>query len=136
MPIHEHILYVEDDPLSRDVMQMLVDNIIEADSLVMLADSADFVQRVQALQPSPTIILLDIHVKPIDGFEMLRQLRALETLQNSKIVALTASVMNEEVEQLRESGFDGAIAKPLSVQEFPSLIERIVRGEHVWHIGD
>lgn len=132
----ERFLYVEDDPLSRDVMQMLVENVIQAESLVMLEDSHDFIARVQNLNPPPTIVLLDIHVKPIDGFEMLKQLRNLESMHNAKIVALTASVMNEEVEQLRESGFDGAIAKPLSIQQFPQLIDRVIRGEHVWHIGD
>ncbi len=52
-----------------------------------------------------------------------------------QIIALTASVMNEEVAQLRQSGFNGAIAKPLSFSTFPALMERIANGETVWHIA-
>ncbi|MGD9094095.1 MAG: hypothetical protein PVF74_14705, partial [Anaerolineales bacterium] len=50
------------------------------------------------------------------------------------IVALTASVMNEEVQQLRRAGFDSGISKPISVRTFPALIQRIADGEKVWHI--
>lgn len=136
MPSKDHILYVEDEPLSRDVMQMMIENFIEPETFIMFEDSENFVQRVQLIDPQPTLILLDIHVTPLNGFEMLHELRELEGLHDTKIIALTASVMNEEVEKLRHSGFDGAIAKPLSAQQFPKLIEQIIRGEDVWYIGD
>jgi len=90
---------------------------------------------VSRLENRPNIILLDIHVAPHDGFEMLKMLRQNDQFARAKIIALTASVMNEEVEQLREAGFDGAIAKPLSIQTFPDLIQRVITGETVWHIS-
>lgn len=127
-------LYVEDDPLSREVMQLLVKRVPGMATLAIFEDSRDFMARVNALNPAPDLIMLDIHVHPLDGFEMLRQLRADARFNRTRIIALTASVMNEEVSQLRTSGFDGAIAKPLSLQSFPSLIERIMNGESVWHI--
>jgi hypothetical protein len=49
-------------------------------------------------------------------------------------VALTASVMNEEVHKLREAGFHSVIAKPIDVDTFPDLLHRIVGGETVWRI--
>ena len=51
-----------------------------------------------------------------------------------QVVALTASVMSEEVARLKRRGFDGAIAKPLNVEAFPDLIARIMEGESVWYI--
>jgi hypothetical protein len=42
--------------------------------------------------------------------------------------------MNEEVQRLREAGFDGAIGKPLDFENFAPLIERVLKGESVWHI--
>jgi CheY-like chemotaxis protein len=128
-------LYVEDDRLSREIMRMIMQNVMEVDKLTIFDDSSDFMNRINALLCQPDMILLDIHVKPHTGFEMLSMLRVDPRFLSTKIIALTASVMNEEVEKLRISGFDGAIAKPLSVQTFPNLIERVLSGEKVWHIA-
>ncbi|NDJ75027.1 MAG: hypothetical protein GYB65_02105 [Chloroflexi bacterium] len=43
--------------------------------------------------------------------------------------------MNEEVDLLRQSGFDGVIGKPINVAAFPGLIVRVVQGETIWHIS-
>lgn len=130
-----HFLYVEDDPLSREVMRMIMSNGMGVTKLSIFEDSADFMSRVKALGASPDVILLDVHVQPFSGLEMLQMLRADPDYQGAKIIALTASVMNEEVEQLRTSGFDSAIGKPLSVTTFPGLMERILVGETVWHVS-
>jgi CheY-like chemotaxis protein len=67
---------------------------------------------------------------------MLKMLREESDYADARIVALTASVMNEEVTLLRERGFDSIIAKPINVSSFPKLLERLVQGESVWHVGD
>ena len=128
-------LYVEDDPFSREIMQMLMENVMDVRNLTMFDDSANFIDHLKSLQPIPDVILLDIHVKPHSGFEMLKLVREDPAYQNSKVIALTASVMNEEVAKLRESGFDAAIAKPLSMQTFPDMIARVMSGETVWYVA-
>ena len=69
-------------------------------------------RRIEALPSVPDVIFLDIHMKPHDGFEMLTRLRQHPIFAASTIIAVTASVMNEEVDRLREAGFNGAIGKP------------------------
>jgi CheY-like chemotaxis protein len=127
-------LYVEDDPFSREVMQMIMEHGLGVTNLLIFESSVDFPQRLKALSRTPDMVLLDIHVQPMDGFEMLRVLRADSAFARTKVVALTASVMNEQVDRLRTGGFDGAISKPLSILTFPDLIQRILSGEEVWHI--
>jgi len=127
-------LYVEDDPLSRQVMSLMVDSALPGVELALFEGGQDFLPRLRALAHKPDIILLDVHLKPIDGFELLAQIRADVDYQGARVIALTASVMNEEIAQLRQSGFDGAISKPISVTTFPGLIERILGGETVWHV--
>jgi CheY-like chemotaxis protein len=78
--------------------------------------------------------LLDIHVAPFNGFQMLQMIREDSVYGDTKVVALTASVMNEEVERLRQSGFDGAIGKPIALSSFPVMIERIMNGESIWQV--
>jgi CheY-like chemotaxis protein len=129
-----NILYVEDDALSRMVMQLLLTRGLGYKNVTIFETSADFINRVEALSPKPTLIFLDIHMVPLTGFEMLKLLRAHKDFQHTLVVALTASVMNEEVEQLRQAGFDGVIAKPIDQDTFPDTLTRILNGELIWNV--
>jgi CheY-like chemotaxis protein len=80
------------------------------------------------------VILLDIHVRPYTGFEMLEMLRNHPDYRTTPVVALTASVMNEEIIHLRQAGFNGVIAKPVDIDAFPKILERIMRGEAFWNV--
>jgi CheY-like chemotaxis protein len=128
------LLCVEDDSSNRLVMKLLVEKTLNVKHYAIFEDSANFLSRVRNLPKRPDIILLDIHVSPLNGFQMLQEIRRDSVYFTTKVVALTASVMNEEVERLRKSGFDGAIGKPISLSTFPIAIERIVNGERIWQL--
>jgi CheY-like chemotaxis protein len=130
----KHILYVEDDPMSRQAVDLVLRRVMGIENVTIFENSYGFVERVRALPTRPDVILLDIHMTPLDGFQMLDLLRGELGFANTPIVALTASVMNEEVSLLQSHGFDGGISKPLQVATFPATLGRIVAGENVWHI--
>jgi CheY-like chemotaxis protein len=65
---------------------------------------------------------------------MLANLRQLEWTRQIPIVALTASVMSEEIQQLRTAGFNGCLAKPIDLQTFPETFNQILAGKTVWRI--
>lgn len=129
------ILYVEDDPKSRRVMKMLLVNRMHLNEVTFFEDSYDFSRRISELHPRPDLIFLDIHVEPYDGFEMLRLLRQMDDFREVPVIALTASVMNEEVAQLKSAGFNGCIAKPINSDLFPDMLVAILQGERIWHIA-
>src|SRR5579859_246833 len=129
-------LYVEHDPLSREVLQMLMGNAMGIERLIVWDDSQNFEKSLERLSTCPDLILLDIHMQPNDGFDMLRMIRKDKNFSGAKVIALTASVMQEEVSKLQSSGFDGVIGKPVSIKTFPALIERVLKGETIWHILD
>ena len=128
------LVYVEDDENSILVMKMVVERVMGLPSLLVLQSRADFLLQVKGLGVVPDVFLLDIQMKPYDGVELLSMLRSDPQFKCSKVVALTASVTNEEVSLLKSGGFDGAIAKPLNIDVFPDLIARIINGEQVWYI--
>lgn len=132
---HPVLVYVDDDENSILVMRMVVERVMRLPTLYVLQSRADFVQQVKELDLVPDIFLLDIQMKPFDGVELLSMLRGDPQFKKSKVIALTASVTNEEVSLLKSGGFDGAIAKPLNIDVFPDLIARILNGEHVWYIS-
>ena len=125
-------VYLEDDMLSRQVMEMILTRQLGYSDVTMLEDSTDFEMKIGALPYVPDVVFVDIHMRPHDGFEVLKRLRSNTSYSDSKIVALTASVMNEEVKLLRDAGFDGVIGKPVDRSVFPDLLERILQGEKVW----
>lgn len=130
------VLYVEDDPLSRRVMSMLLAGRLGLSDVTIFDDSTDFEARVDALDPKPDIVFLDIQVEPYDGFAMLDMLRRMEWVNGTPIIALTASVMNEEVQQLRTAGFNGCLAKPLDLSTFQDTFQRLLAGEVIWRIEE
>jgi CheY-like chemotaxis protein len=128
------LVYVEDDEPSIVVMKAIVEKVMKLQTLHILENSADFIQQVKRLGVTPDIFLFDIQMNPYDGFDLLSMLRKDRHFKSSKVVALTASVMSEEVARLKEEGFDGAIAKPINIEAFPGLIAKIMKGESVWYI--
>ena len=129
------IVYLEDDPASRKVMSLILEKAIGIHTYAIFENSANFMEKLGTLASKPDIFLLDIHVVPHDGFEVLQMLRNDPLHCTATVIALTASVMNEEVDKLRAAGFNGAISKPIDHRRFPNLLERIHNGEVVWSIS-
>jgi CheY-like chemotaxis protein len=126
-------LYVENDELSREVMKALLTRGLGYRELTMFDTSAHFERHLDSLTHKPDVIFMDIHMEPIDGFEMLKLIRRNKNYHATPVIALTASVMSEEVRRLREAGFDGAIAKPINYDTFPTALDRILNGEQIWN---
>lgn len=126
-------LYVEDDALSQEIMKLIIEDMLGAKELKIFGDSGDILQRLETI-PVPSIIFLDIHIEPYSGMQVLEMIRTKPNYANVPIIAVTASVMNDEVQQLRQAGFDGGIGKPIDQDVFPELIDRILNGEEVWHV--
>jgi CheY-like chemotaxis protein len=129
-----NVLYVEDDEGSRNVVRMAQRMNPQLMKLTIFEDSQNFEQQLLSLQPQPNMIFLDIHVKPLTGFEMLEIIRSYEQYSQVPVLAMTASVMNEEVQTLKDAGFDGVFSKPLDLDIFPELLQRVIQGERVWYV--
>ena len=118
------ILVVEDNDLNlklvRDVLQF-------AGYEVMEARSGE--QGVElATDDPPDLVLMDLQLPGIDGAEALRRLRATPATAQVPVVALTAFAMKEDRERTVRAGFDGYVAKPLSVRALPDQVRAYLDG--------
>lgn len=108
---NELILIVEDDPnsrkLVRDVLQVKGYQTIES-------ENAEEGIRL-AKERQPALILMDIQLPGISGIEALKILRADPQSQSIPVIAVTASVMNQQQSLITDAGFDGFEGKPVSV---------------------
>jgi CheY-like chemotaxis protein len=75
----------------------------------------------------PDIILLDIHLPGMDGYEVLQALKADRRLRGVPVVALSADAMPHDIERGLAAGFDRYIAKPADLNELLSTIGQLVR---------
>jgi CheY-like chemotaxis protein len=74
----------------------------------------------------PNLILLDLSMPILDGFEVHRRLRSRPELDDIPIVALTALAMPADAEKVHAAGFDGYITKPFRVMDLLSELQGIV----------
>ncbi len=118
------ILYVEDDPGS----QTLVSRVLMAEGYqVLLADSGLEGIR-KASSERPDMILMDINISDLDGYEVTTKLRSVKALKNIPIVALTANVLKGDKERALIAGCTGYISKPIDVDAFPEQIKNFLQG--------
>lgn len=74
----------------------------------------------------PTVILLDIRMPKMDGWELFNLIRNNQTTANIPIIALTAYAMKGDKDEILKGGWDGYIAKPIDISTFIGEIERVV----------
>ncbi len=119
------ILLIEDHPMNRD---MLVRR-LRRRGFYML-EAVDGLQGVAvARQHHPDLILLDISIPEIDGYEVARRLRADPQTAGIPIVALTAHALEEDRQRALDAGCDEYTTKPVDFKALLAIIERILQ-EH------
>jgi CheY-like chemotaxis protein len=79
-----------------------------------------------AVQQPPDLILLDIRMPGMDGYEVVAALRPQPALQHTRIVAVTASAMVEDRKRIDDSDFDGYIQKPIDPETFPDQVRNFL----------
>jgi len=112
-------MVVEDDPLS---LKLTADLLEFSGFNVMQCACGD--AALAALKTSvPDLILLDIGMPGIDGFEVHKRIRQDPRLAGVKVVALSASVMKEDMERINAAGFDAFIPKPIDVKDLAKKVK-------------
>jgi len=117
------ILYIEDNTENRT----LVKRVLEAEGYTVLEadDGPSGLRMVE--EEIPNLILMDINLPEIDGYEVTTRLRQMEGLNNIPIVALTANVLKGDRERSLDAGCDGYIQKPVDVDLLPTQIAAFLR---------
>ncbi|MFB3827219.1 MAG: response regulator [Bryobacteraceae bacterium] len=103
------ILVVDDNPVSRELLCELLG--APGREIAEAADGQEALQRIAA--DPPDLVLLDINMPVLDGYEVVARLRAEPRYAGLRVVALTAFAMRGDRQRALQSGFDGYITKPV-----------------------
>jgi len=124
--VDKRVLYVDDNPSNL----RLVARIMARWPTVELLTAQDPRLGIELMDAHrPDLVLLDIQMVPLDGFEVLAEIRRRPSLQGVPIVAITANAMPRDVERVLAAGFDDCLTKPFDVRRFMATVERYLSAQ-------
>jgi CheY-like chemotaxis protein len=112
------ILLVEDNEMNRDMLSRRLQK--KGYEVFIAVDGEDGVKLAQSVKPD--VILMDMSLPALDGWEASRQLKAMVETQAIGIIALTAHAMAQDKEKALQAGCDDFDTKPV---DLPRLLEKI-----------
>jgi two-component system cell cycle response regulator DivK len=118
----KRILVVEDTEDNRQIIRDLLTSV--GYELIEAVDGAQGVQMAQA--EVPDLILMDIQLPEIDGYEATRRIRAIPELKAVPIIAVTSYALSGDEAKARAAGCDGYVAKPFSPRQLLAKVREFL----------
>src|ERR1700683_3518007 len=105
------IVVADDDRVGRE----LIREVLEMGGYEVI-EAADGIEAVRCVREAePDLVLVDIQMPRLDGYGVLRELRADPQFSGLRVVAVTAFAMQRDRQHARDAGFDGYISKPVDI---------------------
>jgi len=125
-PEKKRVLIVDDEPAQLRMFRRA----LEADpGLEVEATDSGYEAGFLTKSFKPDLILLDIYLRDLDGRRVARQIRADDELKNTKIVAVTGAEDPKVIEEVKQTGVDDIIRKPVSLKELRERVNEILSSE-------
>ena len=113
MNIGKKVLVVDDNAAGRElVRESLQDHV---SSIVEASTGREALEKIRATRPD--LVLLDIQMPEMDGYEVLREIRGDPALKGLRVIALTAFAMRDDRERALAAGFDDYLTKPVTAAQ-------------------
>lgn len=117
------ILYIEDNSANMKLVMHLIAR--RPGTRLLTADEPHVGLNIMK-HTSPDLILLDINMPDMDGYQVLEHLKRDQQYREIPVIAVSASAMSSDIERGISAGFDAYITKPINVQEFYATLDRIL----------
>lgn len=117
------LLYVEDNASNRELMKGLVGEISTLD-LICVETAIEGIEIARTQQPN--LILMDLNLPGMDGFDAFTHLSAMEETQKIPIIALSANAMPETKEKAMALGFTEYVTKPFNINDIVNLLNTFI----------
>jgi len=116
------VLIAEDNAVNRELMTEMLE--AAGYRVVQAADGSAALATLATFQPD--LVLLDLQMPVMDGRDTIRRIREHSEWSSLPVVACTAFAMQGDQEEFMRSGFNGYLAKPISMADLVRAIERLI----------
>lgn len=120
---HYNILYAEDNPANLRLVERILNQIA---NIKMLSAISGELCIDLAIAHKPDLILLDINLPGIDGYEVFKKLQMYKETNNIPIIAISAHAMPKDIAKGISLGFTDYITKPINVAKFTEKVSNIL----------
>lgn len=117
------VLYIEDNPANLRLVAQLLGR---RPNIHLWSAHEPFLGLELAAEHKPDVILLDINLPGMDGYEVLQELRKREATANTPVLAISANAMPSDIEKGMAAGFDDYITKPIDVKHLLNAVETVL----------
>ena len=117
------ILLVEDNEMNRDMLSRRLER--KGYSVALAVDGQQGIDKVAA--DPPALILMDMSLPVLDGWEATRRLKADQRTQHIPVIALTAHAMQGDEQKAKEAGCDDYDTKPVELERLLGKIEALLK---------
>jgi len=114
------VLYIEDNPANLRLVSRVM---AKRDDIHLFTAPESETGLGLAFERAPDLVLLDINLPGMDGFEVLQQLRANEKMSNMPIIAVSANAMPNDIDKGLKAGFNSYITKPINISELLDAVD-------------
>lgn len=115
------VLYVEDNPANMRLVEQLLKTFPRID--LVGAETAEIGLELAA-QHCPDLVLMDINLPGMNGFEALDELKKMDGVRDVPVVAISANALPSDVDKGLDAGFSDYITKPINLQAFFATIKK------------
>ena len=119
------ILIVEDNQDNRELIVKALR--INGYKLIEAVDGEEAIEKAKSERPD--LILMDLFIPKIDGYEVTRRLKGNDEFKNIPVIACTAHAMKGDMEDALAAGCDGYIPKPIDVRQLSNQINSFLHKE-------
>ncbi|MCK5179766.1 MAG: response regulator [Candidatus Omnitrophica bacterium] len=117
------ILVVDDEEMLNEFIKIRLE-----DNNYIVETATDGIEGLlKAEQVRPDLIILDIFMKPMDGYTMLKEVRRNEKIKDTLVIMLTASGKKKEV--FEAEGISDYITKPFDSEDFVARVNKVLKGK-------
>lgn len=120
------ILYIEDNPSNVELIKRLLST---APGVTFVSAPDGEIGLTLAGQVNPDLILLDLNLPGIDGYQVLDKLKEMEETRNCPVIALTALSTDEDIKRGAKAGFSSYITKPFDIRDVEDKVRVALNGK-------
>ncbi len=121
------ILVVDDDPFYLDIIpDIIARKVPGGKDYIVLTAPTGFDAGAMIVEHNPNLVIIDIHLSDVDGRKVCERLKNRHETRNSKVLGISGLLEENEINKLKDMGFDDFLKKPFNIDTLAEKVEKLL----------